>query len=128
VDYPLDDTHKKYIKIIVTGPLEKNRIIHAMKALMTHPEFKIKHSFWNLKGASQGGIDILDIREIVGVLRLYRPKEKDFANKSAFLVSGGVNKSLINIYITMANLLPFKYRVFTDQDEARRFLTGNKPE
>ncbi len=124
MDYTLDNTHKKYIKIIVTGSLEKNRIIHETKALMTHPKFKIKHSLWDLTGADQGDIDILDVRGIVGG-RLYRSKEKNFANKSAFLVSGGVNKSLINIYITMANLLPFKYRVFTVQDEARRFLTGN---
>ena len=122
MDYRLDDSHHKYIRIILTGALEKKNILSAMKALMTHPDYLTKHSLWDLTGATQGTIDILDIKEIIGFLRLYKPKENNFANKGAFLVAGNMNKALVNVYITLSKVLPFKYQVFTQFSDAENFL------
>ncbi len=122
MDYKLDDSHQQYIIIEVTGTLEKVTLLKTMGQLINHPDYSRKHSLWDLRQASQGNLDILDIKEIVGFLRLYRPKDESFANKGAFLVSSDVNKALINIYITLSRLLPFKYQVFTQESEAVGFL------
>ena len=95
-----------------------------MGELINHPDYSKKNSLWDLTQALQGNIAMSDIKEIIGFLRLYRPKGKSFSNKGAFLVSSNVNKALINIYITLSKMLPFKYRVFTEQIEAEHFLTG----
>ena len=124
VDYKLDNSHQKYIRIIVVGGIEKNDIISAMKDLMTHSDYPVKHTLWDMSGAHQGSIDVLDIKEIIGVLRLYRPKQENFAGKSVFLVSGAMNKALLNVYINLSKMLPFSYRVYTDRVKAVEFLTG----
>ncbi len=64
----------------------------------------------------------MDIKEIIGFLGLYKPKDETFANKSAFLVSSQMNKALVNVYITLSKLLPFTYRVFTELPDAEKFL------
>ncbi len=124
MDYRIDDSHQHYIKVAVTGTLEKDTLLKAIRSLITHPDYGQKNSLWDLTKASQGSIGIWDIKEIVGFLRLYRPKEKSFANKGAFLVSNDIHKALINIYVTLSKLLPFKYKVCTDSADAKAFLTG----
>lgn len=124
MEFKLDDSHKSYIKITVSGALVKKRIVHAMKALITHPEYEVKHSLWDLTGAEQGTIDIHDIKEIIGFLRLYKPKQRNFANKGAFLVSTDMNKALVNVYVTLSKMLPFKYKVYTRFENAVAYLSG----
>ena len=49
---------------------------------------------------------------------------KEFANKSAFLVSNQMHKALVNVYISLSTSLPFTYKVSTEQIEVEKFLTG----
>ena len=123
MDYRLDHSYQNYIKIAVKGNLEKDILLKAMSQLFTHPDYCRKNSLWDLRQASQGSINILVLTEIVGFLRLYRPKTEFFANKVAILVSTDMNKALVNVYITLSRLLPFKFKVFTDQSDVELFLT-----
>ena len=126
MEYRIDDSHQHYIKIVVNGALEKDRVIEVIKDLVTHPEYEKKHSLWDMANAEQGTFDIMDIREIVGFLRLYRPKRKDFADRSVFIVASEMNRVFVNIYITLSKILPFKYHVCTELSEAEAFLVGEK--
>lgn len=96
-----------------------------MKDLVTHPEYEAKHSLWDFSRAEQGSLGILDIKEIVGFLRLYKPRGKTFANKSAIMVSSQFHMGIVNVFISMSKILPFKYQVFTKFEEAVKFLSDN---
>ncbi len=119
--FTLDATHDKYIKIVVSGLVVKPELISVISQLMQHPDYLDKHSFWDFTESNMG-LSIGDLQEIVGVLRLYKPKQKNFADKSALLVSGQMNSAMVNVFATMAKVLPFKYKVFKDKDSALSFL------
>jgi len=68
------------------------------------------------------GLSISDLTEIIGVLKLYRPKQKEFANKSALLVSGRMNSAMVTMFTTMTKMLAFKYKVLKDEKSAESFL------
>ncbi len=121
MDFTLDTSHEKYIKIKVSGMVTKSYFISAVSQLVQHPEYIDKHSFWDFTEASMG-ISIEDLHEIVGILRLYKPKQKNFANRSALLVPGQMNHAMVNVFATMTKLLPFKYKVFKDWDKAEAYL------
>ena len=121
--FELDASNAKYIKIIVSGMVTKPYLISAISQLMQHSEYIDKHSFWDFTDARMG-LSIEDLKEIVGILRLYKPKQKNFANKSALLVSGEMNKAMVNVFATMTKLLPFKYRVFTDWKQAEAYVSS----
>ncbi len=121
MDFKFDATHEKYIKIIVSGMVVKTEIISAISQLLQHPEYLDKHSYWDFREATMG-LSVGDLSEIVGILRLYKPKQRKFANKSALLVSGQMNSAMVNVFATMTKMLPFNYRVFKDKNHALSFL------
>ena len=105
--YDLDVSHEKYIKVTVSGVVDKASLIAAMSELMQHSDYIQKHSFWNFHEAVMG-LSIGDLKEIADVLRLYKPKEMVFANKSAIVVPGEMHKVMVDLFIEMTKLLPFK--------------------
>ena len=119
--HQIDASHSTYIQVTVRGRIGKDVLIAAMSELMQHPEYTIKHSLWDLSGGSLG-LSISDLREIVDMLRLYKPKEKSFANKSAIVVPGEMHKAVVNIFISMSKMLPFEYTVFQNAGDAKTFL------
>jgi len=121
MDFTIDATHNEYIKIIVSGVVVKSEIISTISQLLQHPEYLEKHTYWDFREATMG-LSIGDLGEIVGILRLYKPKQKQFANKSALLVSGQMNSAMVNVFATMTKMLPFNYKVFKDEDQALSFL------
>ncbi len=121
MEFTLDASHEKYIKTTVSGMVTKPYLISAISQLMQHPEYIDKHSLWDFSEANMG-ISIEDLQEIVGILRLYKPKQKNFANKSALLVPGQMNNAMVNLFVTMSKLLPIKYRVFKDWNKAEEYL------
>ena len=124
MDYTLDHTHQDYIRMTVSGFMNKHDLLEAMKELITHPDYSTKHTLWDMTDVDRGTIGMADVKEIIGFLRLYKPKEKNFANKSVFFVSNDMNKAFIDLFITMSKMLPFKYKVYTSEDEAVAYLTG----
>lgn len=119
--YKLDASHEKYIKITVSNVLEKATLVAAISQLMQHSDYLNKHSFWDFSEATMG-LTMGDLSSITGILSQYKPKEKKFANKSAIVVPGQMHKAMGDLFITMANHLPFKYQVFNDKKKATAFL------
>ena len=121
MNYDLDASHEKYIKISISGIVDKSSLVAAISELMQHSDYIQKHSFWDFYEATMG-LTIGDLKEIAGVLKLYKPKEKEFANKSAIIVPGEMHKAMVDLFITMTKLLPFEYKVFNDLERAEAFL------
>ena len=122
MNHQIDASHEDYIKVAVDGRITKDIMIAAISELMHHPDYISKHSLWDLSGGSLG-LSIGDLKEIVGILKLYKPKEKSFANKSAIVVPGAMHKAVVNIFISMSKTLPFKYTVFEHINDAQAFLS-----
>ncbi len=121
MDFTFDATHEKYIKITISGLVMKSEIIPTISQLLQHPEYLDKHSFWDFREATMG-LSIGDLSEIIGILCLYKPKQKQFANRAALLVSGQMNRAMVNMFATMTKMLPFNYKIFKDKDHALSFL------
>ncbi|MDX2441034.1 MAG: hypothetical protein QNK40_10850 [Desulfobacterales bacterium] len=121
MDFELDASHEKYIEITISGLIVKPELISVMAEILQHSEYMDKHTFWDLREASMG-LFIGDLKEIVGVLHLYKPERKDFANKAALLVPGKFNSAVAEIFVAMSKLLPIKYRVFNDWEQAEAYL------
>ena len=118
--FTLDPSHEKYIKLTITGVITKSGLIPIMSEVLQHPQYPDKHMYWDLTQAGMG-LSIGDLKEIIGVMRLYKP-EKNFADRSAILVSGKMNKAMGELFVTMTKLLPVKYRIFTDPAEAEGYI------
>lgn len=121
MDFELDASHHSYIKINVRGMVEKPGFISAISQLMSHPDYLNKHSYWDFTQANMG-LTISDLKEIAGVLKLYKPEQKEFANRSALLVHGKLISAMAQMFVSMSNQLSFKYRVFTDPKDAETYL------
>ncbi len=121
MEYKLDTSHEKYIEVTVSGVIKKLSIIAAISELMQHPEYSDKHTLWDMSEALVG-LGIGDLKEIAQVLRQFKPQKKNFANKSAIVVPNQTHKAIVDIFITMATHLPFKYRAFNDKEKAKFFL------
>lgn len=121
MEYLIESHLKNCLKINITGQMDKQTILAAMDELIHHPDFYEKHSLWDLTTA-QMALSLQDLKEIAGVMKLFKPEKPDFANKSAFLVSGRMNLAMANIFITLATLLPFEYKAFSDLEKARDYL------
>lgn len=119
--YRLEPDHNSYLHIILEGRLDKATALAAMNDLMIHPEYPVKNTLWDFDKV-QMGLNLQDIGEIVGILRLYKPVNKKFANRVAFLVKNQMELAMANVFIAGTALLPFKYKAFTDLNKARRFL------
>ena len=122
MEFQLDNSHDVYIQMITSAVVDKAGLIAAMSELVRHPDYHKKHSLWDFRQATLG-LSIGDLGEIVGVLRLYKTREKNFANKSALVVPGVMDMSMARVFISLSKLLPFDYKVFKDIEEARTFLT-----
>ena len=123
MEYELDTSHETYIKISVSGVVDKVNLIAAISELVMHPDYEKKYSLWDFSRGKMG-LSIGDLKEVVGILRLYKIKSKNFANKSAILVPGMLNKAIADVFTTMSKFLPFEYKVFTEFDKAEAFLCG----
>jgi|GEM_PF-1377060 len=121
MEYQLDESHARYIRMTVTGLVEKKGLTAAMSKLLAHPDYPDKHSLWDFTDAAMG-LSIGDLREIAGILRLYKTRNKNFANKSALVVPGFMDMGMAKIYVSLTKLLPFDYRVFQSIDQALNFL------
>ncbi len=121
--FQLDSSHENYIVMEVSGLIEKTELICAMSELLNHPEYPSKHTFWDLSQAGMG-LSIGDLREIIGVLALYKPEKKNFADKSAILVPGQMNRAMGELFVTMAKALPFRYKVFNSREQAASYLVS----
>jgi hypothetical protein len=123
MDFELDSSHDNYIAMTVSGGVDKAGLISAISQLVQHPEYLDKHSFWDFTKADMG-LTMGDLSEIIGVLRLYKPAQSDFADKSALLIPGKMNQAMVNVFVTLAKVLPFKYKVFNDSNKAKSFLSS----
>ena len=121
MDFELDSPHEKYIKITITELIVKPELISVMAQILQHPDYLDKQTLWDLREANMG-LSIWDLKEIVGVLRLYKPPKKDFANKAALFVPGKFNSAMAEMFVAMSKLLPIKYRVFNDLKQAESYL------
>ncbi len=121
MEFKFDATNNDYIKINVSGLLVKSEIISVISQLLQHPEYLDKHSYWDLRKATMG-LSIADLSEIIGILHLYKPRQKQFANKSALLISGQMNTAMANVFVTMTKMLSFNYRVFKDKEHVLSYL------
>ena len=54
-----------------------------------------------------------ELKKNVGIMKLYKPKTKKFANKLALLVEGHLEFALSNLFVLITKLLPFEYKAFT---------------
>lgn len=114
-------THDHYLEVVCDGLLIKHTVLSSLNQLLNHPEYYEKHSLWDLS-AIRVGCSMSDVKEIIGVMRLFSPKQADFANRSAWLVSGQINLSLAEMIIEMAKTLPFDFKIFSDSSRAREHL------
>ena len=114
--------HDEYLEVVFDGLLEKKTVLSSLNQLLNHPEYYSKHSLWNMTG-SRLGFSISDFKEIIGVMRLFSPKEKEFSNRSVLLVSGHMNQSMAGLFIDMAGALPFEFSIAAEEREARALLT-----
>lgn len=119
--YILDDSHPVYIRMTVTDVVDKPGLIAAMSELVNHPDYPVKHSLWDFTRAALG-ISLGDLREIVGVLRLYKPRQENFANRSALLVPDTMHIAMVDVFISMTKFLPFNYKAFRTVEAAVAFL------
>lgn len=121
MEYQLDASHARYIRMTVTGMVEKKGLTDAMSELMGHADYSDKHTLWDFTRAAMG-LSLSDLGEIAGVLRLYKTRNKKFASKSALVVPGLMDMSMAKIYVSLSQLLPFDYRVFQSIEDALDFL------
>ncbi len=121
MNYTLDVSHEKYIKIIVSGHIDKTSLVEAISEVMQHPDYVQKNTFWDCRSGSMG-LTIGDLNEIVGILKSYKPKEKIIGNKSAIVVPGEMNKAMMEIFVTMSKWFPINFKIFTDIDKAIKFV------
>ena len=117
----LDWSHKKYIAITISGLLVKSELLPVMAEILQHPDYLIKHTLWDLR-QTDSGLSMGDLKEIAGVMKLYKPRTPNFADRSALLVPGRMNSAMAEVFVAMTKLLPVKYRVFRDQAEAEAYL------
>lgn len=101
--------------------MDMETTLAAMEELVSHPEYYDKHSFWDFSTA-QVGLAIQDLKEIAGVMKLFKPARKKFANKAALLVAGRMNLAIVNIFIAFSTMLPFEYKAFCEHEEAVEYL------
>jgi len=119
--FTIEADHPAYLKIIVDGLMEKTVVLSAMAELLNHPDYCEKHSYWDLSNARMG-LSLQDLKEIIGVMRLYKPRRKTFANKSAIVVDGKLEIAMANMFVTLSTLAPFRYKAFTNHEKARHYL------
>ncbi len=119
--YSIKNHHQNYLEIVVKGLFDKKSALAAMNELLNHPEYYDKNSLWNFSSA-QVGLSLMDLKEIAGVMKLFIPKQKQFADKVALFVSGRVHLGIANIFVTLSTLLPFKYKAFSDIKKAKAYL------
>ena len=120
--HSIDNQHTAYQLVTLTGTLTKESIMCAVNDLMKHPDYYTKHSLWDFTAASSG-FSIEDLYDFVSMMRLFIPQESNFANKSALVVSGQLNRSLADMYVEISGALPFEYKVYADINAAQNFLT-----
>ncbi len=119
--YQIDDKNDEYISITLTGMMDKQCIISALSELLNHPDYHKKHSLWDFSEARMG-LTLGDLSEIIGVLRLFKTIENKFANRSALVITGKLQLAMGNVFISMATMLPFDYKVFENKEAAKTFL------
>ena len=129
MDYQLNTSQPAYIQIVVTQVVKKTSLVNAMSDVFQHPEYPFKHSLWDFSAATGMGLNIGELREIIGMLRLFRPRGNNFANKVALVVPNHLHRAMAGIFISLATLLPFEYKVFKTNGAAIKFLspTMTKP-
>ena len=122
--YRIDSGQTRYIQVTVDGVLDRETALAELNDVLTRPDYPDRHTLWDFTGANMG-LNIQDIEEITGVLRLYRPAGPGFANRVALVVSGRMELAMANIFIAAAKLLPFKYKAFLDLNAARTFASSS---
>ena len=120
--HTLNADNSTYIRMTVQGLLDKAAAMAAMDELLAHPEYPVKHTLWDLRAARMG-LSIQDLREIAGILKLYTPPSKDFANKAAFVINNRMELAMANIFISLSAFLPFKYKAFPKIEPAETYLS-----
>ncbi len=123
MEHSINNSHPVYILILVSGVVDKKRILAAMSELFTHPDYHSKHSMWDFSGASMG-LSIGDLGEIAGVLKLFKPQKKNFANRVALVVPMIMEMGMAKVFLSISKLLPFDYKVFENREQALPFLTS----
>lgn len=125
--HQLNDSHSSYIHIVVTGVVEKKSLLDAMSEVFQHPDYHFKNSLWDFSNATGLGLSMGDMKEIVGILKLFKTKDKTFANKVALLIPDHLHQAMAALFISLSKLLPFEYKVFQTRDAAIHFLVPPSP-
>ena len=125
--HQLNTSHASYIHIIVTGVVEQASLLDAMSEVFQHPDYHFKHSLWDFSNATGLGLNMGDMKELVGILKLVKTKDKTFANKVALLIPDHLHQAMATLFISLAKLLPFEYKVFQTRDAAILFLVPPVP-
>ena len=125
--HQLNDSQSSYIQIVVTGVVEKATLLEAMSEVFRHPDYNFKHSLWNFSNATSLGLSIVDMKELVGILKLFKIKDKTFANKVALLIPNHLHQAMATIFVSLSKLLPFEYKIFQTREAAINFLVPPVP-
>ncbi len=125
MEHVLDNSHPLYIQLNIFGTLDKPSLLSAMSEVFQHPDYMNKHSLWNFTQATMG-LSIEDLNEIVGVLSLFKPQQKNFANKVALVVPTIMELSMAKIFVSLSKFLPFSYKIFKTKEDAKAFLINDQ--
>ena len=121
MEYMIDISIDNYFKIAITGVVKKSDLNPVLSEIIMHPDYAKKHTLWDYSSASLD-LNIEDITELSGILRLIRPKTENFANKSVIVVPGELDKAKVDFFISMTKSGPLKFKVFRDTKSAERYL------
>ncbi len=117
------DSEIKYLKIVVDSQLDKQTVLAALNELIEHPEYSVKHTLWDLRRADNS-LSMVDLKEIAGIMKLFKPRNQPFANKAVLLVSGKLNIAMANLFVGLTIPLLFEYKAFHDHEKAKIYLNS----
>ncbi len=117
----IDTSIDSFFKIVVTGIVNKADLNPVLSEIITHPDYAKKNTLWDYSSAHLD-LNIEDITELSGILRLIKPKTENFANKSVIVVPGEMDKAKVDFFISTTKLGPLKFKVFQDTKSAESYL------
>lgn len=123
MEYAINDTPDNFFRITVSGKVTKDELMPAMSEIITHPDYARKHTLWDYSSANLG-LNMDDIHELSGILKLLKPGTEDFADRSVIVVKGEMVRQQVEMFVSMAGSGPLTFRVFTDLSAAEAYLNG----
>lgn len=121
MEYWIDTSINSFLKIIISGVVKRIDLNPVLSEIIMHHDYAEKHTLWDYSSA-QLDLNIDDIKELSGILKLIKPKTDNFANKSVIVVPGEMDKAKVDFFISIAKSGPLEFKVFQDAKSAENFL------